>query len=183
MPLPSLVLLGFSVGLAAALAARNDLCLSPRPAIISKASMAYGIFVAFLLVPISMYFYGFHGDWALLYLVDSRRIPSAFALLCFAIEALIGLGGFLLGAVWVRTQRDGLAFFAASAAAIGALAVVFLGWDRLSSVGTYEQYHGQYGLQPFGNGPVFQGALTMGLVLLLGAAYLLVRLFTAGRQT
>jgi hypothetical protein len=31
-----------------------------------------GIFVGLILVPISIYFYAFHGDWALLYVVDSR---------------------------------------------------------------------------------------------------------------
>jgi len=182
LPLPSLVLIGFSVGIAAALAARADLCLSPRPALLSKACMAYGVFVVFILLPISIYFYAFHGDWALLYVVDSRNIPSAFALLCFLMEGLIGLGGFLLGAVWVRSQHEGWAFGAASFTALLALAVVFIGWSRLSQVGSYEQYHGQYGLQAYGGGTVFQGTLTMGLVLLLGTVYLLVRLFTTGRQ-
>lgn len=182
LPLPSLVLLGFSIGLAAALAARADLCLSPRPAIVSKACTAYGIFVGLILVPISIYFYAFHGDWALLYVVDSRHIPSAFALLCFLLEGLIGLGGFLLGAAWVRTQREGWAFGAASISVLAALAVIFIGWERLSQVGSYEQFHGQYGLESYGSGAVFQGTLTMGLIFVLGAAYLLVRLFTTGRQ-
>ena len=82
----------------------------------------------------------------------------------------------------MRTQREGWAFGAASISVLAALAVIFIGWERLSQVGSYEQFHGQYGLESYGSGAVFQGTLTMGLIFVLGAAYLLVRLFTTGRQ-
>ncbi|QQR91847.1 MAG: hypothetical protein IPJ88_09180 [Myxococcales bacterium] len=182
MPVPTLVLLGFSTGLAAALAARGDLCLSPRPALFSRACGAYFIFMLLVLLPQTAYFYIFHGDWSLLYLMDTATIPSALVLLGFMLQILIGLAGFLLGAFWVRGHREGLVLAMAGVGALGAIALVLVFWNRLSVVGSYAQFHGQFGLTSYGSGAVFQGTLTMGLVLGLGVAYLLVRLFSAGRQ-
>lgn len=180
--MPTLILLGFSIGLAAALAARGDLCLSPRPALFSRACGAYCIFLVLVLIPQTAYFYVFHGDWSLLYTVDTAMVPSAIVLLGFIVQALLGVSGFLLGALWVRAHREGLVLAAAGVGTLAALALVLVFWNRLSVVGSYAQFQGQFGLSSYGSGAVFQGTLTMGLVLALGAAYLLVRLFSSGRQ-
>ena len=47
-----------------------------------------------LLLPVSLYFYVFHGDWFMLYTFDVRRVPSALALFGFAVELAVGLLGF-----------------------------------------------------------------------------------------
>ena len=43
-----------------------------------------------MIVPVSVYFYVFHGDWFLLYLFDVSRIPSAIAMVGFFVQAGLG---------------------------------------------------------------------------------------------
>src|SRR5437763_725749 len=102
LPFTTLLFLAIGMGAATALAASQELRLSPRPIVVSDSGAAYAAFLCLLLLPVSVYFYVFHGDWFLLYLVDLRRVPSALALLGFIVELALGLLGFTLCAVAVR---------------------------------------------------------------------------------
>jgi hypothetical protein len=181
MPLPTLVFIAFGVGVAAALLGGSELRLSPRHAVLTSTFKAFALFLVFVLVPVSVYFYVFHGDWFLLYAFDMRRIPSAVALVGFMAEAGIGVLGFLLGAGFARNQRNGIGIAVVGASLIAALAVVALWPDRLSVVGTFAQYRGDFGLRSYG-GSLMQGTLVMGALLLYGAIFLLVRIRVASRR-
>ena len=80
-------------GLAAALAGRQELRMSPRPIALTRSFGAYLSYVSLVVVPASAYFYAFHGDWFLHYTVDVERIPSAVALVGFVGQAGLGRGG------------------------------------------------------------------------------------------
>ena len=181
MPLPSIVLLALGIGVAAALAGGSELRLSPRHALLTSAFQAYAGFLCLLLVPISVYFYVFHGDWFMLYAFDVRRIPSAIALVGFMLEVGVGVVGFSIGAVLARSQRDGSGLALVAASVIMAAAVLFLWPERLSVVGTYAQFHGGFGLQRYG-GLLMQGGLSMTGFLVFGAAFLLLRLRASRRR-
>ena len=183
MPIPTLFLLAFACGVAAAIASRKELKVSPRPALLSRGFGALVLFLVLVLVPITIYFYVFHGDWSLLYLVDVRAIPSAVALIGFVFEALIGAAGFVAGAALVRAQREALAGALTGGVALLGVGVVLLERDRLAVVGSIAQYRGGFGLQPFGDGPVFVGAVSMGAILVIGLAYLLMRLALGARRS
>jgi hypothetical protein len=181
LPLPTQLLLTFASGVLAALAARADLRGSPKPAFVSRAFFAYLLYVGLVLVPISAYFYIFHGDWFLLYLADTRRVPSALALLGGGFELVLGAAGFLLGASLVRTQRDqwaGAAIGATLSLAVGMLAVLR---QRVLVVGSYRQFHGDFGLGAYG-GALLQGTLVMTLWMGLGMAFLVYRLGPGSRR-
>ncbi len=165
----------------AALAARAELRVSPRPAWLTRGFGAYLVFAMFLLVPTSVYFYVFHGDWFLLYLLDVERVPSAIALIGFVCEAALGAVGYTVAASLVRAQRDRLAVALACLCLAVAAGVVALVRDRLSVVGTFAQYQGGFGLEPFSTGALVQGCFVMGIWLLLGFAYLVFRLYASGR--
>ena len=182
MPLPSLVCLAFASGMAAALAGRVELRVSPRPPLLTRSFSAYLVFALLVLVPVSVYFYVFHGDWFLLYLVDVRRVPSAVALLGFALEAAVGGLGFLLGASMVRSQRETAGGAIVGFGVLAAGAVFIVGRDRLAQVGTYAQYNGGFGLEPFTEGPLVQGAILMGAILVVGLASLLLRIHSSGKR-
>src|SRR5688572_11199826 len=77
VPLPPLLLWMVASGLAAALAGRNELRTSPRPAPLTRTFFAYASYAVLVVVPVSIYFYAFHGDWFLLYFADVSKIPSA----------------------------------------------------------------------------------------------------------
>ena len=166
------------MGLAAALAGSHELRVSPRHALLTSSFLSLAGFVALLVVPASVYFYVFHGNWFMLYLVDVRHIPSALALIGFVFEALLGVIGFSLGASLVRNQHPPWAVGALVISVIGAVSVLLVCPERLRVVGTYGQYRGGFGLTSYG-GSLMQGTLAMGAILLGGGAFLIYRIRAA----
>jgi hypothetical protein len=181
MPFPTLAWIAFGVGIAAALLGGSELRLSPRHALLTSSFKAYALFLCLVLLPASAYFYLFHGDWFLLYSVDVRRIPSAVALVGFMLEGGLGAIGFVLGAALARNQRPGLGYLLVGMSALLAATLVVLCRDRLTVVGTFAQYKGDFGLRPYG-GALLQGGLALGLLLLYAATYLLIRIHLACRR-
>jgi hypothetical protein len=183
MPLPTLLCLAFASGVAASIAARSELRVSPRPSLLTRSFGAFVLFVVLTLVPISVYFYAFHGDWFLLYLVDVRHVPSAVALAGFLVEGLVAAGGFAIGAVFVRGQRETAAGVLAGTAVVASVGAAFLARTRLEQVGSYAQFHGGFGLSPYGSGALLQGTILMSVLFVLGLGYLLWRVTTGARRT
>jgi hypothetical protein len=182
VPLLTQLLLTFASGLAAALAARADVRVSPKPAMLSHAFVAYLFYAALVLAPISVYFYVFHGDWYLLYWVDTDRIPSAIALIGCVVCLALGAAGFLLAATLIRTQRDQWVGAGIGVSVSLGIAVIALARHRLSVVGSYAQYHGDFGLSAYG-GALLQGTLCMSVWMLLGLTYLVYRLGPAAKRS
>lgn len=182
VPLPTLLCLAFASGVASALAGRAELRVSPRPPLLTQSFLCWLSFAAFVLVPVSVYFYAFHGDWFLLYAIDVRRIPSALAMVGFSLEIVVGALGFIAGAALVRGQRESLGTALAAAFALAAALVVPVAADRLARVGSYAQYQGGFGLTPYTAGPLFHGTLAMSAFLVIGLAILLGRLHLGSRR-
>lgn len=182
MTLPSVVALGFMVGALAALAGRAEIKLSPRHPLLTRSFAAFISFAVCVLVPISVYFYVFHGDWFLLYAVDVRDVPSAVALVGFVLEALVGVAGFVVGAMLLRSQREGAVGAVAGTALVLAVLVPVLFRERLSRVGSYAQWTGGFGLIDFTAGPIFFGTVFMSVAFLLATAFLLGRLWVGERR-
>lgn len=182
MPLSTLICLAFASGLAAALAGKTELRVSPRPPVLSRSFFAWLSFAVFVLVPISTYFYAFYGDWFLLYTIDIRRIPSALAMVGFGFEVLVGVAGFAIAGLLIRGQRDGIAAGLLALSLLTAAAVIPATGDRLSRVGSYAQFQGGFGLVPYGSGTLMTGTLAMGAFLALGLTILLGKLFTGSRR-
>jgi hypothetical protein len=175
LPFTTFLLLAFGMGVGAALAGSSELRLSPRHALVTSSFLSLAAFVALLLLPASIYFYVFHGDWFMLYLVDVRHVPSALALIGFVLEGLLGVAGFSVGASLVRNQHAPWAIGTLSVTGIAAVSVLAACPERLRVVGTYGQFRGGFGLTPYG-GPLMQGTVAMGAVLFAGAAFLIYRI-------
>ena len=183
MPLPPLLIFAVVAGLGSALAGRHELRMSPRPIPLTRSFLAYVSYALLVVVPASVYFYVFHGDWFLLYLFDANRVPSAIALVGFGLQAGLGAAGFFLGAVLVRAQREAVAGGLIGVLVVGAGVVVGIYVDRLAQVGSYAQFHGQFGLEAYERGPLLTGGLVMAGLLLGGLAFLLVRLWMSGKRS
>ena len=164
------------------MAARIALRVSPRPPLLTRSFGAFAVFEALVLIPASVYFYVFHGDWFLLYTVDVRLIPSALALIGFFLLAGIGALGFVVGASMVRGQRDTLGSILVVISLLAAGAVVFVARDRLAVVGSYSQFAGSFGLKDFGQDALVQGTVVMGTIVVVGMGFLLYRLHLGGRR-
>lgn len=182
MPLPPLLVFTIVSGLAAALAGRQELRTSPRPVPLTRSFFAYVSYALLVVVPASVYFYVFHGDWFLLYAFDVSQIPSAIALVGFALQAGLGALAFLVGALLVRNQRELVVGVLLGVLLLAGVGVLVAYGDRLAHVGTYAQFHGQFGLEPFEGGPLLTGSLTMAAIALFGLVFLLVRLWQSGRR-
>jgi hypothetical protein len=182
MPLPTVLFLAFAAGLAAALAARTELKISPRPSLVTRGALAFLIFDFLVLVPASAYFYVFHGDWFLLYAFDVRLIPSAIALIGFVFEGLLAALGFVLGAGLVRSQREAIGGGLVMLSTAAAIAVPLIAAERLKMVGSYAQYTGNFGLVPFASGPLLLGTITMSGIVVFGLAFLLLRIWMGARR-
>lgn len=181
VPAPIQLLFTFATGVVVALAARAELRGTPKTTLSSPTFAAYLVYAGLVVVPASLYFYLFHGDWYLLYVFEAQRIPSALVLLGCVFEVAIGALGFLSGASFVRNQRElWAAALVFAAGLLGALAV-FVGRPRLSVVGTYAQFHGDFGLAPFG-GALLQGVACMSTWMLIGLAYLAYRTGAGARR-
>ena len=182
MPLPSLLFISLATGIFAAFAGRGELRVSPRPTPLTQAFFAYGYFVAFALVPISAYFYIFHGDWFLLYLLDTRSVPSAVALVAFVFQGGLGALSFMIGAALIRAQRDAIVVGLAFLFLILAVAVASPFQDRLSVVGSYAQFRGSFGLVPYASGALLRGTVVMSVILVVAFVSLVARLHVGARR-
>ncbi|MCB9599638.1 MAG: hypothetical protein H6721_33425 [Sandaracinus sp.] len=182
MPLPTLICLTFASGIAAALASRVELRVSPRPPLLTRSFGAFVIATGWVTVPVGLYFYVFHGDWFLLYTLDVEHIPSALALIGFVFLGGVGAIGFALGASLTRNQRDTLGGALAALGVLAGGATVLLARGRLGLVGDFTQWEGRFGLVPFDEAPTLQGAVLGAAILLVGHGFLLARLSFGGRR-
>ena len=169
MPLLFLLLITIATGALSAHAGRDEVRHSADPVWRMEAFLAYALFVGFVLLPTAIYFYVFHGDWFLFYWVDTGHAIWVWGLL--AILLLIGaaLLGFWLGAALCRASRDEAVRRIAVGVLFIAAAVWPLAWDRLSVVGSYRQFTGDYGLIAFLASPAFYSGLPM--LVILGVAF------------
>lgn len=182
MPLPTQMFLTFASGVLAALAARAELRVSPKPTLASRALFAYLLYAGLVLVPISVYFYVFHGDWYLLYTVDTARVPSALVLVGCLLEVGVGAAGFACGASMVRSQRDQWAGALVGVTLSMAIGVLPLSRHRLAVVGSYAQFHGDFGHAPYG-GALLQGTVSMSCWMLLGLTFMVYRLGSSAKRS
>lgn len=176
------MLFALASGFAATLAGRHELRKSPRPLLLTGSFVAFFSYAVLVLVPASVYFYVFHGDWSLFYFVDVSKVPSAIALLGFVAQVGLGAMGFLLGGMLVRNQREAIVGVLLGLVLVAGGVVTALYSDRLAVVGRYREFHKDFGLSPYEAGPLMTGGMVMAGIVLVGLIFLLVRLWLAGRS-
>lgn len=179
MPLSTLFFLVCAVGIASALVGGSEMRLSPRHALVTNSFLAYGAFVVMLVLPVTFYFYYFHGDWFLHYLVDADAVPSALALLAFVALAGVFVGSFALGAAFAR-RRPGVGWGGVGLCVLLSSSVLL--WpERVGKVGDLAQFKGQFGLVDYG-GALLRGGVAMSLYMLIGTAFLLFRIHLGAKR-
>jgi hypothetical protein len=169
MPLPLALPIGLLMGMSLAWLARIELARSEVPLVLARPFLiALGLGLT-VYSPIIAYFVALHGDWAYLYLVPFRRVPSAIDL---ALVVLAGCQiplGFAAFSSWARARR-GLALLKA-ASVIGAFVAIACAIvsQRLSVSASYAQFHGGFGVAPLGRTSLGRGVLLSWVALV--AAY------------
>lgn len=182
MNLPIVFVLILASALVCALAARVELRATPRAALATDGFLSYGAFLFLFLLPVAVYFYAFHGDWFLGYTIDVTRVPSAVVLVGFVALGLVGAGGFALGARLVRSQRDSVVAALAAILVTGAASVLPALERRLTTVGTYAQFHGEFGLSSWTRSSLLPSVAIAGVLCLVGLVHCAVRIHVAGQR-
>ena len=172
MPLLFLLCIAIATGALAAHAGREEVRHSADPVWRMEAFLAYALFVGFVLVPTVLYFYVFHGDWFLLYWVDTELAPWFWGILVLLAVAGLGALGFRLGAALCRANRERAIHRIAVVTFVLALGVWPLAWRRLSLVGSYRQFTRDYGLTGYFSSAAFYSGLVM--LILLAASFVWV---------
>jgi hypothetical protein len=179
MPLPLAALVALSLGALFAHAARAELAQSDAPLMSSRPAAIAAAFAAFVYLPAVAYFAAFHGDWAYMYFVPWRRIPSAIDLAVVLACAALVPAGFLAAAPLARARRREavLALIAAPAGAAALLAVVLE--HRLGTSATFAQF-----VSDFDTRPIAQTALGRAMLVAIAVCAVAVvhgvRLLHAG---
>lgn len=169
VPAPLGPLIGFSLGaLLARLGAREGDADSRRRA--RRQSGAIALFAALVYAPICAYFLVFAPDWSLAYIVDSRSVPSVFALVLVAADAASVIVGAELTRRLARRGAPSAAAAIASAAVASALLFLVIYRARLRVEGSFQQVQHDYGTRPVFGGPLGYAIVWMALVLAAGFA-------------
>ncbi len=148
MPLPLAALLALSLGALFAHVARAELSQTDAPILSSRPIAIVSAFAAFVYLPAVAYFAAFHGDWAYMYFVAWRRVPSAIDLALVAACAALVPAGFLVAAPLARAKRReiSIALIAAPAGIAAVVAVVLE--RRLATSATFAQYANDFDTHP-----------------------------------
>lgn len=166
MPLLAWMCWSVALGMLAALLGARELRSSPRGVTQLRSFVALATHEALVAAPVTFWVLARHTDWALSYLADGAKVPSA-ALLAAALACGgLALGGFSLGAWWIRAHRPRRP----GAVALGLLAAGLVGCavmhHRVGLVGTTVQYSGGFGLAPLA------GSRALGTVAVAALGYL-----------
>ena len=170
MPILFANLVGLALGAALAWVAPSEIGSNEAPIV---ASRPFAVVVAFTLLvwlPAIGYFVAFHGDWAYLYLVPWRRVPSAIDLCLVLLAGVAVLVGFCAAIGPVRKRRFGPVVALTAGPGAVAIAALPLTLRRLAVSGTYAQFHGDFGTEPISASLLGRGVLLMGIALVAGVA-------------
>lgn len=148
MPLPLAALVALALGALFAHAARATLAASDAPIVSSRPIAVAAAFATFVYLPAIAYFAAFHGDWAYMYFVRWRRVPSAIDLALVLSCAALVPAGFVAAAPFARARRREavIAMIAVPAAAAAALAAIFQ--HRLGTSATFAQFANDFDTHP-----------------------------------
>ena len=175
LPLFFLLFIAFSTGVLAANAGREEVRHSADPMWRMESFLAYAIFVGLVLIPTTVYFYAFHGDWFLSYGIDTGHAPWSFGIFVVLLVSGLAVAGFRLGSALCRLGRQTLLRRLAVAGFVAALAVWPIGWNRIRFVGTYREFTRDYGLTGYFSSPVFYAGLVMLILLVSSFVWVLYR--------
>lgn len=181
MPIPVVIGVALFVGALTALAGSNHLRATPKSPLGTRQFAAFAVFELLLLLPISGYFWAFHGDWFLLYWMDSTQLPSALALVGLLAIGVLGALSFAFSVSLLRSQYIMGPAWVMGVVVAALFASLWTFRTRLHRVGTYDQFHGDFGLRGFTDGALLQATTWMGVVLVAGIIALTLRVWRGAK--
>lgn len=177
MPAPLAPLVGLLIGIAFHFFGSRQLARAARgTAIETRAQLLVLAYAVMLYGPFNAYFLAFATDWCFVYLFDTAPHRAALVLLSLFLDCGSVVLGFWLGRRFMRDKNPStlIGLLVPTTAFLMLFLVGFL--RRLSVEATYAQYHGNFGVQPIGDGPLGYALLWMGAAFLGGTVWTLIQL-------
>ncbi len=171
MPVFFAPLVGFLFGVAFAWAAWAELARDDGPLVASRPFLVVVAFALLVFTPIVGYFAFFHGDWAYLYTVPARDVPSAVDFALVLASGGVVVLGFVGAAPLVRRRKVSVVTTLAIVPGSIAIALFALFARRMSLSATYAQFHGEFGTEPIASSALGRGVLLMAVLLAAGVAW------------
>jgi len=182
MPAPLAPLLGFSLGVAFAWAAREDLTRGAGGRILTSSLALVLLFSVLVFLPACGYFLVFEPAWSYLYTVEGARRFAAlnFVTLGAAVSSIPA--GFLAAVPHARQDRVASLVRLASGPLVAAAVIVLLGGRRLAVRATYAQFHGDFGIERLAGSSLGWAVLWSALVTSAAAIYTTYAIRRLGRS-
>jgi hypothetical protein len=152
---------------------RVELAQTDEPLVLSRPFAVVGGLAVFLYAPVVAYFAALHGDWAYLYFVPWRKIPSAVDLALVLVSVASVAGGFVIAVPSAIAKRGEHLTRLAAIPAVLAIVIVVLGARRLGVSASYAQFHGDFGTLPIGRSTLGRGVLASWIALSAGVFWAL----------
>jgi hypothetical protein len=148
VPFVLLLLANAAVGIAAALAAEDELRASPRGPWATTAFRALAAHLALASLPVGAFWLWRAPDWTVSYLAHASRAPSLLIAAMVATLAAAAVVGFSLGASAVTAHRREWLPKVLVAIAIVAVVIVLVARRRIGVVTSYVHFRGGLGPTP-----------------------------------
>lgn len=173
MPLPVSLLVAFALGAAFALASKAELARHDGPLLTSRAAGVVAAFALLVFMPVTAYFAVFHGDWAYLYFIAWRSVPSAVDMALVLGAGACVIAGFAAGVPAARAHATRGSATLIGAPLVVAILVLATCARRLMVSATYAQFHGAFGVEPVAATSLGKGILWSALALVAGVVWTL----------
>ena len=176
MPLPLAALVALSLGALFAQVARAELSQSDLPAYMSRPMRITLGFAFFVYLPALAYFTAFHGDWAYMYFVAWRHVPSALDLVFVVGCVALVPAAFVITAPLARARHQSVVVALMAAPMLIAVLLALVLKRRLGTSANYLQFSIAEGTRPVpasGLGRAVLVALTVSAAGVLWAVRLL----------
>lgn len=103
-------------------------------------------FEGIIVWPVALYFYWVHPAWSWMYFVDPARLPGVVVVLVLLAYVVALLGGYMGGWALVRARKEKILYAALAAVGVALVIVLIACRGRVSSSGSYAEYHAGHAL-------------------------------------
>ncbi len=181
MTIPALIVINLLVGASVAFSARIQIRTLQRPVFTTRYFSALMILEAMILLPVGIYFYAFYPDWSWMYMVDSTQVLAPVEIMAMAAYPISGAMGYLVGYYSAKGGSDWVTILFMCFMGLGLFGLFIAAYDKVSLLGTYDQFHRDVGLKGFASTSMLSSTLLAGAGVGTCWFYLLLRFFQEGR--
>lgn len=180
MTIPGLIIVNMLVGASIAWCARVQIRSLQRPVFYNRYFSALVMLEIMIFVPVGMYYNGFYPDWSWMYLVDTRTIPAGLSVMALAAYPVAAAMGYLVGYFSAKGNADWVSILFLLFLGLGLVGMFIVGTNKLSHLGTYDQYRNNVNLEKWTTTSLFPSILVTWPGVAVAWGYILLRFWKEG---